>query len=254
MKLQWVIIVLLFCACKKDRLIPEVTEILSDYISENTEFPVVSDSLIACALGGSDVLLTSGSHPISILFYPKENASEFLYFETDSISLDPSKLEHYKLMDLEDQAIFNGYLRKFEREESDKEKWGIVTYLRNGEIHISNPIRIKFTSKPTEDNEDLADIDLSQPLAPLFTWQDGIIDENKIYFHVISDKSGDLLSGTYSFEKSFRFYDLSNVVLNIRDINPPPVLLPDETYSFVLMGVSEDNWVNLILEKEFTTQ
>ena len=86
---------------------------------------------------------------------------------------------------------------------------------------------------------------------PEFTWQDGAIVENVIYFQVIQDDRGDLLSGTYTFDKHFKFYDLSNVVLNIRDLQPAPVLEEGRSYKFIMMGVSEDNWVNLVMEKDF---
>jgi len=45
----------------------------------------------------------------------------------------------------------------------------------------------------------------------------------------------------------------SNVVLNIREQNPYPDLHSNSSYFFTLMGVSEDNWVSLIGEKEFLT-
>jgi len=62
-----------------------------------------------------------------------------------------------------------------------------------------------------------------------------------------------LISGTYTIEKTFTFYDLSNVVFNITDPNSNPTLEANQTYKFILMGVSEDNWINFFLEKEFIT-
>ena len=34
--------------------------------------------------------------------------------------------------------------------------------------------------------------------------------------------------------------------------NSPPQLNPNDSYAITLMGVSEDNWVNLFIEKKFT--
>ena len=79
---------------------------------------------------------------------------------------------------------------------------------------------------------------------PVFTWQDGVFDDTKIYFHVVSNANDDLLSGTYTFEKRFQYYKLDNVVLNITE-EIPPILETGEGYDFALLAVSEDNWVNL---------
>ena len=91
-------------------------------------------------------------------------------------------------------------------------------------------------------------------MTPRFSWEDGIIDESVIYFQIISDEANNFISGTYTFEKEFTFYDLSNVVLNITDTTSTPTLEPNQDYKFTMMGVSEDNWVNLFIEKEFTTE
>jgi hypothetical protein len=93
-------------------------------------------------------------------------------------------------------------------------------------------------------------IDVSTREMPVFMWDDGAIKENKIYFEVISNTKDELLSGTYTFQKRFQYYKLDNVVLNITQ-GIPPQLNPIHSYNFTLMGVSEDNWVNLFIEKSF---
>jgi hypothetical protein len=75
--------------------------------------------------------------------------------------------------------------------------------------------------------------------------------KDAIYFQVVSDDSDDLLSGTYTFETQFKYYDLDNVVLNVTRETPPD-LIPDQTYGFTLMGVSENNWVNTFAQISFT--
>jgi len=62
-----------------------------------------------------------------------------------------------------------------------------------------------------------------------------------------------LLSGTYTADTNWNFYDLSNVTLNIRDVNPVPSLDSNSTYTFTLMSVSDDNWVTTFGQKEFKT-
>lgn len=128
----------------------------------------------------------------------------------------------------------------------------IVTYKTPGKFHMFNPIRLKTNTKPTEINTSLIKVS-ENGLTPSFTWDSGLINENIIYFHIISDANDNLISGTYTIEKEFTFYDLSNVVFNITDTSSTPLLKPDNQYKFTLMGVSEDNWINLFAEIEFST-
>ena len=117
---------------------------------------------------------------------------------------------------------------------------------------MSNPIKLKINTKPTEVNADLLTI-IDDGVTPTFRWDDGLIPENAIYFHVVSDLDDNLISGTYTFDREFTFYDLDNVVLNITDPSTTPLLEPNQEYKFTMMGVSLDNWVNLLIETRFTT-
>jgi len=130
-----------------------------------------------------------------------------------------------------------------------KEKWVIITFLENNTLHLSNPIRLKHKSTPTEFTDTVM-IDLTTPEHPIFSWEDGLFKDNAIYFQVISDANNTLLSGTYTTEKTFQYYDTAHVILNITN-DPPPNLIPSALYNYTLMGVSEDNWVNLFIEKNF---
>ena len=77
--------------------------------------------------------------------------------------------------------------------------------------------------------------------------------ENEIYFQVLSTSENDFLSGTYTFDTWFQFYNLDNVVLNITTESKPSLDI-DKEYNFTMMGVSIDNWVNLVIQKSFTAQ
>ena len=67
---------------------------------------------------------------------------------------------------------------------------------------------------------------------------------------VITNNENNLLSGTYTYDQWFQYYQLNNVVLNVTR-NTPPDLEVANTYNFVMMGVSLDNWVNLVIIKDF---
>lgn len=225
------------------------TDILADYIAENGDLEM--DELIACAAGKADGLDGSGQFPTAVFFYPIEGATNFRYFEATNLadSLDYSK---YAQKFMTDEPVFGGYLWKFNNTEFIEERMGIVTYETPGTLHVCTPIRLKTNPKPTEINPDLLTV-TENGVNPHFEWEDGIIDENVIYFQVISELDGQLISGTYTYEKEFTFYELDNVVLNVSPTSPEPELQANKTYKFTLMAVSEDNWVNLICEKEFST-
>jgi len=203
---------------------------------------VVIDNVIACAASNADDDL------ISVFFYPRAGTSNFRCFETENATVDKNDFENYILVEWPVSDVFNGFLRKFEVA-SDEEKWIIVAFDEEGKTHLSNPIRLKQNTKPTEYISQNVTVDSSTNM-PIFNWQDGQFTDTIIYFHVISDISNNAFSGTYTFDRNFQYYNLENVVLNITEQTPPD-LISGELYNFSLLGVSEDNWVNLFSELPF---
>ncbi|MFY0599424.1 MAG: hypothetical protein JXR03_07110 [Cyclobacteriaceae bacterium] len=245
----FLIIPLLFISCNDDDKVVLQENILSDYIELNNSLELAN--VIACAGGNAEGLFGENGTATSVFFYPVAGATDFKYFETERVA-DSADFSKYLLKELTDTPVFNGYLRRFNNTAFDGERMGIVSYKTPGKLHICRPIRQKTNVKPTEVNNQLVTV-LENGVNPGFIWQDGEIDESAIYFQVISDADGNLISGTYTYDRNFTFYDLSNVVLNITDPQLTPVLKPESNYKFTMMGVSEDNWVNLLIEKNFTT-
>ncbi len=231
-------IVLLSCSHDADNVI---IENLQDYIDANSDR--VLDEVIACA--GSEQTNTDVTY---VFYYPIEGAVGIRYYETDNISANSNNFSQYTRIMLPNEAVFGGKLERFIRNRNT-ESWCIVTYLSEGKFHKSNPIRLKNKSKPTEWKTEVA-IDYTEPLQPKFLWNDGMIAENTIYFQVISDTNNYFLSGTYTIVKEFQYNSTTNVVLDINTSMPIPLVL-HEKYNFTLMGVSEDNWVNLVIQKSF---
>lgn len=240
-KITCIVVALLYISCTKEKIVIS-PENLQEYLNANSG--LIADEVIACA--ASDKIDTSVSF---IFYYPIESATEILYFETENVTVNEKDFSLYKQKTLPKEAVFNGYLERFVRNDT-KEVWSIVTYKSNGKLHKSNPIRLKHQTKPTEWSSNVA-IDFNQNTSPKFTWQDGVIKENAIYFQVISTKNNDLLSGTYTYDTWFQYYVLDNVVLNITKIKPANLKLKED-YNFTLMGVSLDNWVNLVVQKQFS--
>ena len=229
------------CSENKEELMP-VT--LQDYLNLNSSLSV--DEVIACAASKESENNTS-----YIFYYPELGATEIKYFETANIEDDKNNFSLYKEKELPKEDVFNGYLGRFLRT-SSTETWCIVTYKTEGKFHKSNPIRLKNITKPTEWT-DMVTLNTSQNLMPKFSWIDGMVKENAIYFQVITDAENNLLSGTYTYEKCFQYYNLSNVVLNVTR-NTPPSLIKGKDYGFTMMGVSEDNWVNLVIQKKIKAE
>jgi hypothetical protein len=228
------------CSNNDDTVI--AINILSDYVNGRI---IETGAVIACAASeeNTNVVLT--------FFYPEEGATNIQYFETEDETAVNSNFENYKRVRLESSPFFNGYLQFFKTTPS-VEKWIVITYELDGEVKLSNPIRTKQLVKPTVWNDEVV-INQNEALMPQFSWEANAFGDNAIYFQVVSDAENNLISGTYTYENQFQYYDLSNVVLNITE-GTPPTLINNTNYNFTLMDVSLDNWVNLVVQKPFITE
>ncbi len=206
---------------------------------------IVESNVIACAASNED------PDVVSIFLYPREGASNISFYETESVEVDENDFSTYTKGDASLIDVFNGYLLKYEITPI-REKWVIVTFEEDGKTHLSNPIRLKQIAKPTEYLPQNVMLDDSGVM-PIFSWEDGTFDDSVIYFQVVSNENNDLLSGTYTVDQMFQYYILDNVVLNIT-IEEPPTLVTNNEYNFTLLAVSEDNWVNLFAEVNFTLE
>ena len=242
-KIICVVVLVLSVSCTKEKAIVNPDN-LQEYLNLNSG--LITDQVIACAASGEFDTATT-----YIFYYPIIGATEIQYFETVNTIVDENDFSNYTRKILPKEAVFNGYLERYVRNDTN-EVWSIVTYKTNGKIHKSNPIRLKQQSKATEWSTDVS-VDFTQNTSPKFSWQDGVLKENAIYFQVVTNAQNDLLSGTYTYDTWFQYYQLDNVVLNITRATPPALELERE-YNFVMMGVSLDNWVNLVIINKFTPQ
>lgn len=231
-------IVFLIASCSTDMNNRDAT--LQEALSDTD---IVRDNVIACAASNENDDL------VSVFFYPRDGASNFQYYETSGIDVDKNDFDNYFGLELATTDVFNGYLKKFEIALSE-EKWVIVSFEEAGKIHLSNPIRIKHMTKPTEYLPEAVTVEQEIEGMPKFTWNDGSYTDTAIYFQVVSRQNGDLLSGTYTYDKAFQFYDTQNVVLNITK-GSPSALKVNTSYGFTMLAVSEDNWVNQLSEINF---
>ena len=239
----YLFIIISFFSCSEKDELPIETN-LQDYIKVHSDREL--DNVITCA--ASDI---ENKHLSYVFYYPVEGATAIQYYESENASIDPNDFSNYKKIELEQSDVFGGKLKRFLRTNSE-ESWCVVTYLTEGKLHKSNPIRLKNDTKPTEWTDAVV-LDSSQPLMPRFSWSDGTFTDSNIYFQVISRADDSFISGTYTTEKTFQFYNISNIVLNITD-GIPNSLITGEQYNFTLMGVSEDNWVNLVIQKAFIVE
>jgi len=232
-------ILLFACAEDNDVTVPRNLQEYVDAVS-NDNF----GDVIACAASVS----ATESY---IFYYPEEGATDIRYYEADSLNVDPTVFSNYRRKVLTEADVFGGKLRSFYREDAD-DNWGLVTYMLDGELHKSNTIRLKNASNPTGWTDEVA-IKYPETLTPNFTWSDFGITDNANYFEVISEAEDEtFISGTYTEDKFFQFYNLDNVVVNINEDDLPEGDLEEDTeYLFIMMAVSEDNWVNLVIQENF---
>lgn len=240
--LKYISIILLFASCTNDTIAVDDT-LLSNYVLNRT---IEKGAVIACAGSNED-----GSK-VLVFEYPVNGARNTKLYETETINLDESDFSNYTKVTVEGKPFFNGYLQQFDRD-LNIEKWIIVTHELDDEIKISNPIRTKQLSKASIWTDEV-EINQDVSMMPAFSWEKDQFGDNAIYFQIVSDVQNNLLSGTYTLENTFQYYNTSNVVLNITT-ETPPTLSIGTPYNFTLMDVSEDNWVNLfILNKNFIVE
>ena len=238
MKRFYIILFMAMAACSTDQLGRDGT--LQDALIDRQ---LVRGNVIACAASNEYDDL------ISVFLYSRIGTSNLRYYETADAKVDKNDFSEYIPLEYPLTDVFNGFLKKFEVPASG-EKWVIVSFEEEGKTHLSNPIRLKQNTKPTEYLPQNISVDSTDTTMPKFAWQDGNYSDTAIYFQVLSDNNNDLISGTYTVEREFQFYDLDNVVLNITR-GTPSGLKQDATHKFTVLGVSEDNWVNLWAEAGF---
>lgn len=238
--LPFIFVIFLFAACEStdDVVNEEVT--LAAYIRGQQ---IETGAVIACSASELN------TNNILTFFYPENGAVNVRFYKTETTEVEKLDYSKYTLKAIESEPFFNGALGKYTTE-ALMEHWIIISYELDGEVKMSNPIRTKQLSKATVWN-DTVSINQDTALMPLFIWEANAVGDNAIYFQVLSKENNDLLSGTYTYESNFQFYDTSNVVLNITEGFPE--LESNSNYNFTLMDVSLDNWVNLVSQKAFNT-
>ncbi len=233
---------------------------LAEYYAKYSSLPKRAD-LIACAAGGQMAMGGEGKEPVSVFFYPmddKWDVTDIRIFEAESIETDTLNFASFQEKRWPAEPVFNGYLRRYATGYKARETWMVITCLTNDTLHTSGMIHLRVDTQPTV--VDMSGITLTEDTSGLrFNWPgaissgdtDSASPVDAIYFEVVSDGSMNLISGTYTREPDFTFYDTRNVVINIHDTDPSPTLDSGQDYEFMVMAVSRDNWVNRILKRRF---
>ncbi len=241
---KYFLILILYISCSTNENVAEISKTtLSDYLSLNVDKTL--DEVIACAGSNRDL------NEVLLYYFPEEGSFDFKYYETTDTNIDPNDFSKYNVKDFPIEGVFGNKLSAFKRNDLH-DAWGIVTYKTEGKIHLSNPIRIKHQIQPTVYNSEVT-IDSSVSLSPQFSWNESETVEDAIYFQVLLSENNTFISGTYTFDPFFRYYDITNLVLTINTTTPPELILASN-YQFTVLGVSKDNWVNTYSNKNFTVE
>ncbi|MDB3907551.1 hypothetical protein N9355_08770 [Crocinitomicaceae bacterium] len=226
--------VLVLAACNKK---PTQSD-LEQFVAENQGR--TEDFLIACAAGNMEEFMGSTERPISIFYYNVDGASTAsLYVKLEEGKKDD--LCYYSKVNEAPEALFNGRMGRFTVSKYYTDKWVIVTYSTGFSYNVSDPILLRADSHPTVDISNKLAV-MGDSLQPEFNWFADPVKGNVIYFSLISNAANDFVSGVYTEEKEWDFYDFSNVVLNVTP-TMSPTLDAQDSYVYTNMGVGENNWV-----------
>lgn len=231
---RFLLLILVLSSCTKS------FDHLQDYINN---FDAASDALVSCAASNGEDLSKS------VIFYRSiPNSSNIQLWHSETYSQD---LTNYSLVeDVTVESLFNGFMGKLE--ENINHGAVIVSFDVSDTVVYCKPIELLNQNQATVRNESIT-IDQTELLEPNFQWTNSTIDPNSIYFQLIVNTDSNLaVSGTYTYENQFQFYNLSNVVFNVTE-EPNPMLKGNSNYQITLMQVSDNNWVHTISTKSFNT-
>lgn len=226
--------VLVLASCDKK----PVQSDLEQFITENQGRS--EDFLIACAAGNMEEFMGDAERPISIFFYNVDGASTAsLYVKSEEGK--PEEYCYYSKVDMFPESMLNGRMGRFPVSKDFTDKWVIVTYTTGTTYHVSDPILLRADTHPTIDISNKI-VAMGDSLQPEFNWHADPIKGNVIYFSLISNSANDFVSGVYTEDKMWDFYDLTNVVLNVTP-TMNPTLNSQDSYVYTNMGVGQNNWV-----------
>jgi len=209
--------------------------------------------LVACAAGGQVGFLDDPAAPLSMFFYPKLFSTNFKYYETEGEVSDTGNLSLYLEKDVTWEPLFNGFMARFPLARPDTDRWARVSFVSNDTLWYCKPVRLRINEDPTVFSPGLVEVNISDDFQPDFSWPNANDPNTIIYFQIVVDERGDAVSATYTTDTNFTFYETNNVVFNVTRPGPVLPLVPDQDYSFVLMGISAINWVETIASATFRT-
>ncbi|WP_299013156.1 hypothetical protein [uncultured Polaribacter sp.] len=227
-------------ACSQDNDVL-VSRNLQQFLDENNT--IIEDGVTAFAANAN-----ANTNLVHIFYFPEEGATNVRYYELTDPSLDENNFANYRRQSLNSQTVFGGKLARFVRA-SALESYCLVTYFLDGELKISSPIKLQSQSKTTTYSDNVV-INYKTRIEPNFTWEESSSADHERYFQVISNEENNFLSGTFTKETFFQFYDEDNVTTTI-NTETPKALEEDEVYNFTMMDIGKDNWVTNIIEEQF---
>jgi len=225
-------------SCSEDTDIT-VSRNLQEYINESQN--VAAKAIVAFAANAE-----ANTSLTSIFYYPEAGATDIRYYELTDRSLDENSFVNYRRQSLKSEEVFGGKLERFSRSGSS-ESWCLVTYIKEGVLRISEPIKLNNTSKTTVYSDEVT-VNYKTTLEPNFTWEDGARNESIRYFQVFTDEEEAFISGTFTEDTFFQYYDETKDNINT---TMPKKLVEDEVYNFTMLGIGADNWVHIIIEEQF---
>lgn len=223
-----------------------------DQLSEVAEESLVSQRAMTVMAGGGEYKFEDDlKYPVYIHFLHEGGASNYRFFETEDIDVDPMDYSAYKeVKGAPTEGIFNGFMQVLKLKESH-DRWGILTYSLGDSLRLSSPVEIKAIDRETQTLGNFLEIDEDGD-TPTFSWSDGSFQESDYFVFVLTNEAGEAISSGRLNEKAWTFYNASALAENLL-ASPEPLLELEKAYSFTVFGVTASGWMNIMVTKSFST-
>lgn len=190
----------------------------------------------------------NGRSSIQAFLIAPQNASDFRYYETDSLRYKDS-LGMYKELDIPFEAFGDGLFMGASRDQVRRDRYARMTYVLNDSLYVTPAIALRAASLTTSD---LGEIETSANEQGYFEIDWRSVPGTDQYLLILRDRSGDALVGLTTERSSFQWYDLRSVRKDFFPGLRDPRLVEGAEYECSIYALTERAWLTSFGRQTFT--